>query len=182
MVEPANVVRVRSDLPPDYEVAELSGRTSPLALWGFGPQWVAEPPQCGVLADPAVDGVVQGLSASGAGGIVYVVVAESSTGFDPVQADACATWTLTAGRTSGTVSLVDPPPVDRAPTLGLATDATTLVEGGTQTHSHADTFIAYLGSHVVYVAVVTDPGSATAPLGADVAADLLVKTVSAVRG
>lgn len=187
MVEPANVMRVRSDLPPGYEVAELSGRTSPVALWGFGAGWATDPPQCGGLADPAGDGPADGFSASGPGGIVYAVVADAATGSDPAPTETCATWTLAAGRTSGIVTLVGSPPVEGLPiegvaTLGMATDATTVVEGGTETHSHADTFIAYLGSHVAYVAVVTDPGSSIAPLGPDVAADLLVKTVSAVHG
>ena len=181
-VKPADVIRVRSELPPGFEVADLSGGVAPLALWGFGAQWVADPPQCGVLADPAGDGVVHGFSASGPGGIVYAVVAEAATEFDPSSTDSCGTWTLTGGRTSGTVTLVGPPTVEGAATLGMATDATTVVEGGTETHSHADTFIAYLGTHVAYVAVVTDPGSSAPALGPDVAADLLVKTVSAVRG
>ncbi len=181
-LDPAAVMRVRSDLPAGYEVAELSGRVSPLALWGFGTQAAADPPQCGVLADPAGDGAVQGFSASGPGGIVYAVVADTSIGFDRALVDECAAWTLDGGQTSGTVTIVGPPGIAGVATLGMATDATTVVEGGTETRSHADTFVAHLGSHVAYVAVVTDPGSSASPLGRDVAADLLVKTVAAVRG
>lgn len=181
-VKTVNVMRVRSELPPGYEVADLSNPAAPLALWGFGAQWAADPTQCGALADPAGDGAVHGFSASGPGGIAYAIVADTATGFDPALTETCGTWTLSAGRTSGTVTLVGPPPIEGAPTLGLATDLTTVVEGGTETHSHADTFIAYLGAHVAYVAVVTDPGSSGAPLGPDFAAELLVETVSAVRG
>ncbi|MDT5124625.1 MAG: hypothetical protein QOH54_269, partial [Mycobacterium sp.] len=43
----ADVARVRGDLPAGYEIADLVGRAAPLAFWGFGPQWVADPPQCG---------------------------------------------------------------------------------------------------------------------------------------
>jgi hypothetical protein len=64
----------------------------------------------------------------------------------------------------------------------MATAATTVVEGGTETHSSADTFVAYLTDHVVYVTVVTDPGSSAPALGAPFAADLLVKTVATIRG
>ena len=65
---------------------------------------------------------------------------------------------------------------------GLSTATTTVVEGGTETRSHADTFIAYLGDYVAFVTVVTDPGSPDPALGQDFAAELLVKTVSALRG
>ena len=64
----------------------------------------------------------------------------------------------------------------------MVSDATTVVEGGTETHSRAATFSAYLDGHVAYVAVVTDPGSAGPALGPDFAATLLAKTVSALRG
>jgi hypothetical protein len=184
-VNPARVQRVRSDLPDGYEVADLSGRAAPLELWGFGQAWTADPSHCGALADPAgdgADGAVHGWSASGPGGIVYAVVAVAPVGLDPVLAASCGTWTLSAGHTSGVVTLVGPPAVDGASTLGMATDATTVVEGGTETHTHADTFIAYLGEHVAYVTVVTDPGVAGPALRADFASDLLVKTVAAIRG
>jgi hypothetical protein len=182
VVEPEKVMRVRSDVPPGYEVTDLGDRSSPVALWGFGAGWASDPTQCGGLADAAGDGPTTGFSASGPGGIVYAVVAAAVTPFDPALVHACGDWTLTAGRTTGTVTPVGPPTIDGVATLGMATDSVTVVEGGTETHSHADTFIAYLGDHVAYVVVVTDPGSSTGALGPDVAADLLVKTVSAVRG
>ncbi|MGA9376551.1 MAG: DUF5642 family protein, partial [Mycobacterium sp.] len=61
--------------------------------------------------------------------------------------------------------------------------ATTVVEGGTETRSYADTVTAYLDSgFVASVTVVTDPGSDLPVLGPDVAARLLARTVTAVRG
>jgi Domain of unknown function (DUF5642) len=181
-IDLGGVARVRGDLPAGYEVGELVGRVAPLALWGFGPQWVADPPQCGVLADPPVDGAtVRGWSASGSGGIVYVMAA-AGTALDPAVPGECADSTLTAGHTSGTVATVDGPTIAGATTLGLRVESTTVVEGGTETHSHADTFTAYLEGHVASVTVVTDPGSAGEALDADFAAGLLVKTVSALRG
>ena len=180
-VNPAKVARVRSALPTGYEVTALPARTAPLALWGYGPQWVADPAPCGVLANPAGPGVAQGFSASGPGGIIYAVVAETTVAFDPGLVPSCPSWALSAGRTSGTVTIVGAPTVEAAPTTGMAVETTTVVEGGTQTHSRSDTFVAYLGAYVAYVAVVTDPGSADASLGPDVAANLLVETVSAVR-
>jgi hypothetical protein len=58
----------------------------------------------------------------------------------------------------------------------------TVVEGGTETQSHARTFIADLDDHRCTVTVITDPGSPNPTLDAGFAADLLVKTVSALRG
>ena len=56
---------------PQAMVGDLVGRVAPLAFWGFGPQWVADPPQCGcspILRSmrhrPRLVGI-------GAGGIVY---------------------------------------------------------------------------------------------------------------
>ena len=220
-IDLAGVARVRGDLPAGYEVGDLVGRVAPLAFWGFGPRWVADPPQCGVLADPAVDAAtVRGWSASGSGGIVYAVAAAVPTGGqersdsgdvtggqersdsgdvtggqersdsgdvtggrapDPAVLSECATSTLTAGHTSGTVATVESPAIDGATTVGVRADTTTVVEGGTETHSRADTFTAYLDGYVAYVTVVTDPGSSGQALDADFAAALLVKTVSALR-
>ena len=179
----ADVARVRGDLPAGYEIADLVGRAAPLAFWGFGPQWVADPPQCGALSDPPVDGAtIRGWSGFGPGGIVYVVAAAGSSVVDPGVLGECGTSTLTAGHTSGTVTTVEAPAIDAATTLGLRTETTTVVEGGTETHSHADTFTAHFEGYTAYVTVVTDPGSSGPVLDADFAAALLVKTVAALRG
>ena len=170
-------------MPAGYEIADLAGRAALLAFWGFGPQWVADPPQCGVLSDPPVDGAtIRGWSGSGPGGIVYVVAGGGSSVIDPAVIAECGTSTLNAGHTSGTVTTVDAPAIDGATTLGLRTETTTVVEGGTETHSHADTFTAYLDGYTTYVTVVTDPGSSGPALDAGFAAAFLVKTVAALRG
>lgn len=182
-MHPANVVRVQGELPEGYEVADLAGRTAPLALWGFGPEWTSDPPQCAALAAPAGEGGgVRGWSGSGVGGIVYAVVADASVGLDPRLVDECGSWSVSTGHTSGAVTLVAAPAVAGAATLGMSTDATTRVEGGTETRSHADTFVAYLGDYVACVTVVTDPGAAGPQLDAEFAAGLLTRTVSALRG
>jgi hypothetical protein len=182
-VNPARIERVRADLPSGYEVAALSGQAAPVALWGFGPGWTADPPRCLALADPVADSATtRGWSASGAGGIVYAVVAGSAATLDRSLIDECGQWTVSAGRTSGSVTVVAAPAIDGAATVGLSTTATTVVEGGTETHSHAETFIAYLGDYVAFITVVTDPGSPNPALGQDFAADLLVKAVGALRG
>ena len=186
MANPAYVARTRAELPAGYEVADFSGTPAPAALWGFGAGWAAEPPQCGALADPVVDAVTtRGWSGSGPGGTVYAVVAGSPpnpVSLDPVVVEDCGQWTLTAGHTSGSITAVPAPAIDGAATIGMATASTTVVEGGTETHSHADTAMAYVGDYVVFVTVVTDPGSPNPALGQDFAAALLVKTVSALRG
>jgi Domain of unknown function (DUF5642) len=182
-VNPARIERVRADLPRGYEVAALSGRAAPVAFWGFGPDWTADPPRCLALADSVADAATtRGWTASGAGGIVYAVVAGSAATLDRSLIDECGQWMVSAGRTSGSVTLMAAPAIDGVATVGLSTTATTLVEGGTETHSHADTFTAYLGDYVAFITVVTDPGSPNPALGQDFAAELLVKTVSALRG
>jgi hypothetical protein len=181
-VDPVRVERVRAALPTGYEFTALPVRADPVALWGLGAQWMADPPSCAGIGDPAAGAAVHGWSASGPGGIVYAVVADAAVAVDPAVVDACASWRLSAGGTLGVVTVADPPVVDGAPTLGLSCDVTTTVEGGTETRSHAETSVAYLGDHVAYVTVVTDPGSSAQALGPGVAADLLGKTVAAVRG
>jgi Domain of unknown function (DUF5642) len=182
-VYPTNVDRVKGDVPEGYETADLVGRTAPLASWGFGSAWVSDPVQCGALAVPAgEDAVARGWSASGIGGIVYVAVADAQVELDSALVGECGAWSLSAGHTSGAVTLVAAPTVDGAATLGMSSDATTRVEGGTETRSHADTFVAYLGEYVTYVTVVTDPGAVGPLLDAEFASGLLVKTVSALRG
>jgi hypothetical protein len=182
-VSPARIERVRTALPSGYEVAALAGRAAPVVFWGLGPDWTADPLRCGALADPVADAATtRGWSASGAGGIVYAVVAGSKATLDPSLIDECGQWTVSAGHTSGSVTSVAAPAIDGAATVGLSTTTTTRVEGGTETHSHAETFTAYLGEYVALVTVVTDPGSPNPPLGQDFAAELLVKTVSALRG
>ena len=185
-VDPANITRARGELPAGYEVADVSGPASPIAFWGFGPGWVTDPAGCGVLASPSSDGATtQGWSGSGPGGIVHAVVTGSPTApvtFDPAVLSQCGQWTVISGNTTGTVNLVEAPPIDGAATIGMATVAKTVVEGGTKTTSTASTFSAYLGDYLAFVTVVTDPGSPNPPIGQDFAADLLVKTVSALRG
>ena len=89
---------------------------------------------------------------------------------------------MTSGNTAGIVSLIDAPVIDGATTVGMDTQAKTVVEGGTETLSAAYTFSAYVDDYLVFVTVVTDPGSPNPPLGREFAADLIVKTVSALRG
>jgi hypothetical protein len=182
-LNPARIERIRAELPSGYEVAAVSGAAAPVALWGFGPDWLADPARCGVLGNPAAGAKsTRGWSASGAGGIVYAVVADAKAALDPALIDDCGRWTVSAGHTSGTVGFIPAPAIDGAATVGLTTSTGTVVEGGTQTHSHADTFTAYLDGYVVFITVVSDPGSSNPPLGQQFAANLLAKTVSALRG
>lgn len=180
-VDPARVERVRGKLPAGYEFGSLPESPAPVTLWGLGAGWVADPPACSALADPAGDAAVRGWSASGAGGIVYAVVAAAQVALDPSVVRSCDTWTMASGHTSGVVTLVDAPAIDGAATLGMTADATNTVEGGIETHSHAETFVAYLGDHTVWVTVVTDPGASATALAPGTATDLLVATVAAIR-
>lgn len=177
------VGRARDALPAGFEFSAPPKRVSPLALWGFGDPWSVSPPQCAGLVDPAVSpSSVRGWSASGPGTIVYAIAASLPTAPDEETRAACPSFTVAAGHTSGTVAQVPAPDVPSATTLGLRAETATVVEGGTETHSQADTFAAHLGDTVVYVVVRTDPGAADGALGPGFAADLLRRTVSAIRG
>lgn len=186
-INPANIRRVAGELPPGYEVAKVAGISAPARLWGLGAASMANPPQCAPLADPARGRgeSAQGVSGSGTGGIVDAVVAASPSGpvaLDPNLVAQCRQWTMSTGRATANVRLIDPPRIDGVETLGMASDTTTSVEGGTETVSRAYTFIAYLGDYYAFTTLITDPGSAHPPLTPQFAADLLVKTVSALRG
>lgn len=184
-INPARIERARDRLPEGYEVAGYSGSPAPITLWGFGDAADSEPPQCGALSAPVVDpATTRGWSASGPGGIVYAVVSRAGPPETPaaVLLAECPQWTVSSGHTTGTVSGRTGPAVDAAQTVAMSTAATTVVEGGTETRSHAETFIAYLDGHVCLVAVVTDPGSPYPALDADFAAGLLTAAVSSLRG
>ncbi|MBX7434719.1 DUF5642 family protein [Mycobacterium sp. Y57] len=184
-IDPTRIDRARVLLPEGYEVTAYPGPPTPLAVWGFGGEAAAQPPQCLELAAPAVDPAsARGWSASGPGGIVYAVVAAASRpeAADATLIDECAAWSVAAGHTTGAVTAVPSPAVDAASTTGMRTSAETVVEGGTETRSHADTFVAYLGAYICFVVLVTDPGSPVPTLGADFAAGLLEETVRTLRG
>jgi len=159
-VDPQRIKRVRGDLPPGYEVADIDGPALISGFWGFRSGWTAEPPQCAALVGPTADPAsTQGLSGSGPGGIVYVVVVTAQSGAvapDPALIADCGQWTMGYGRSMATVNLVEAPGIDGADTVGMATEIKTVVESGTETDSRAQTFSAYLGEHFVFVTLVTD--------------------------
>ena len=183
-VNPANIVRVRSALPQGYEVAEVSGLVSAAGLWGFGTGWTADPPQCARLADPAPsDPGTRGLSASGPGGTVFVVASatmDAAPGVDLLT--ECGRWTMTFVHTSAEVSRVEAPVIDGAVTVAWRAATRTIVEAGSETNSLATSASVYFDHHVVYVTLVTDPGSPDPPLDSGFVADTLATTVAALRG
>jgi hypothetical protein len=186
-VQPANIKRVGRDLPAGYEVASASKIAGPPATWGLGPGWTVDPSRCATLADPArgPGQTAQGISASGAGGIVYVLITAAPAGPvapEPALLAACPHWTMTAGRAVARVRLIEAPQIDGVPTLGMLTDTRTSVEGGNEIVSRADTFAAYLDGYYAFTTAVTDPGSPQPPLPPQAVADLLVKAVAELRG
>ncbi|MCG7593020.1 DUF5642 family protein [Mycobacterium sp. PSTR-4-N] len=181
-INPARVERSRSALPAGYEITTYQGPPAPVALWGMRVPAVTEPPQCAVLAAPAADpSTSRGWSGSGPGGIAYAVIAAVPGDGHALPRD-CGRWTVSAGPTTATVVGVPAPTIAGADVVGMRTDAVTVVEGGTETRLHAQTFIASLDRYVCLVSLVTDPGSPQTPLGPDFAARLLTETVSALRG
>lgn len=184
-VNPVRIDRVRRDLPAGYEVVALDPLATPVSLWGFGPDWTADPAHCAAPAAPDTE-PGRGWSASGPGGIVYAAVAKVKGTVEPVPDAPCGEWKVSGGHSTGTVTPLPAPAIEGAMTTGMSTAVTTVVEGGTETRSHADTFTADLDSegtdYHLFIAVVTDPGSPDPALDAAFASDLLVKTVSALRG
>ncbi|ANI41714.1 DUF5642 family protein [Mycolicibacterium vaccae] len=184
-VNPARIDRARDHLPDDYEVTAYTGAPSPFAVWGLRDTPATDPAPCAVLGAPAVDpATARGWSASGPGGIVYAVVAGATEPAAPSPGpdQECREWTVASGHTTGVVTGVAGPDIEAARTTGMSAVTTTVVEGGTETHAHADTFVADLGGYVCFVAVLTDPGSPHPALGAEFASGLLAETVSALRG
>lgn len=179
--DPAGIDRIRSHLPPDYEMAKLPNPPMPVTFWGFAPGWSADPAVCQSLPAVAADAAPRGWAASGPGGIVYAVVA-AAVPPNPEQVDSCATWTMRGGRTTAAVSLDTGPAVSGAQSVAMTADVSTRVENGAETHSHASTLVAYVDALAVSVTVVTDPGSGTAGLPESVPADLLQAAVRAIRG
>jgi hypothetical protein len=188
-VNPGNIKRVARALPPNYEVTTgIPSGASPRVIWSLEADAAdirAKPPQCETLADPGNgrDRSAQGISGSGTGGIINAVVVALP---GPVDLDhnlvaACGRWTMTAGHTTATVRLTDPPHIDGAETLGMVVDIKSSVESGTEIDSRAYTFTAYLGNYYAFTTLTTDPGSALPALPPQFAADLLVKTVSTLR-
>ncbi|MGD9619765.1 MAG: DUF5642 family protein [Mycolicibacterium sp.] len=183
-INPARIDRTRGELPPGYEVSVATTVATPLASWSLGEASVAVPPKCLILAAPAVGAPsARGWSASGPGGIVFAVVAESDGAAPDSRLLAeCGRWTLTSERSTATVIVASEHTVPGAPTMSMSATITTVVEGGTETRSRADTFAAYLVGYLCFVTLVTDPGSPGPSLQPGFAADLLLSVVSALRG
>lgn len=188
-INPANIKRVVRELPPNYEVSTgIPSSASPRVIWSLGADSAdtrAKPAQCASLADPGNgrDHSAQGLSASGAGGIVdtIVVALPGPADLDHNLLAACGQWTMTGGHTTASVHLTDAPHIDGAETLGMVADIKSSVESGTEIDSRTYTFTAYLGDYYAFTTLTTDPGSALPALPPQFAADLLVKTVSTLR-
>ncbi len=189
-IDPSHIKRVVRDLPPGYEVATgIPGAASPRVIWGLAADVTATPPQCAALADPGNgrDQSAQGVSASGTGGIVDAVVVALP---GPVELNhnliaPCARWSMTTGHTGHTeasVRLTDAPHVDDAETVGMVAEIKSSVESGTEIDSRVYTYTAYLGNYYAFTTLTTDPGSALPALPPQYAADLLVNTVSTLRG
>ena len=181
-LNPADVVRVHSELPPGYEVADLRGPLSAVSLWGFGTGWSADPRRCVDLADPSPsDRGARGLSASGPGGTVYVAVVTAAPPGPDLLAQ-CMEWTMLFVHTSAQVRRTDAPVIAGAVTVAWDAATRTIVESGAETNSEVSTAVAYLDRHAAFVTVVTDPGSPHPPLGPVYVAELLKATVAQLRG
>jgi hypothetical protein len=186
-VNPANIKRVVGALPPHYEVTTgVPSGLTPRVVWSLQADATAKPPQCATLADPGNGGdqSAQGFSGSGTGGIVdaVVVTLPGPVDLDQVVVTACGRWTMSDGHTTASVRLVNAPHIDGVATLGMVADTKSSVESGTEIDSRTYTFTAYLGNYCAFTTLTTDPGSALPALPPQFAADLLVKTVSTLRG
>jgi hypothetical protein len=89
---------------------------------------------------------------------------------------------MTFVHTSAEVSRVEAPVIDGAVTVAWRAATRTIVEAGSETNSLATSASVYFDHHVVYVTLVTDPGSPDPPLDSGFVADTLATTVAALRG
>ncbi|MCV7352080.1 DUF5642 family protein [Mycobacterium parmense] len=186
-VNPANIRRVMREMPPGYEVtAGSSGESSPRLIWTLKVDATAQPAQCMEFADPGSGRAqsAQSVSGSGSGGILDVVVVAlpERVDVDDDLVAACRQWSMSAGHATANVRLTDAPHVEGAKTLGMVVDVRSTVESGSEIDTRAYTYTAYLGDYYVFSTLTTDPGSALPALSPQFAADLLVKTVSTLRG
>jgi hypothetical protein len=159
VVNPANIKKVVRELPPNYEVTTgIPTAVSPRVIWSRDADGRVKPAQCATLADPGDgrDQAAQGMSGSGAGGVIDAIVVSlpGPAVLDQDVVAACGQWSMTSARTTISVRLID---------------------------SRTYTFIAYLGNFYAFTTLTTDPGSALPALPPQFAADLLVKTVSTLR-
>lgn len=185
-VNPANIKRVVRELPPKYEVTTgIPTAVSPRVIWSRDADGTVRPARCATLADPGGgrDQSAQGMSGSGAGGVIDAIVVSlpGPAVLDQDAVAACGQWSITSARTTISVRLSDPPQIDGAETVGMVADIKSSVEAGTEIDSRTYTYIAYLGNYYAFTTLTTDPGSALPALPAQFAADLLVKTVSTLR-
>jgi hypothetical protein len=184
-VDPDNIRRMHGSFPAGYEVSDVQGPASPAKYWGLPPGWSSDPQRCAALADPvSASSAPRGLSGSGSGGIIYVVVAASPSarGPDPGLLDACRHWSMDSGRTTAVVDQFEPAGIEGVSTVGMVAAVRTIVEGGNETDVRATTATAYLGEYVVFVTVVTDPGAGPSQLPPDLASTLLAQAVATLRG
>lgn len=184
-VDPDNIRRMRGSFPAGYEVSDIQAPASPAKYWGLPSGPSSDPQQCAALADPATaSSAPRGLSGSGSGGIIYVVVAASPSvrGPDSGLLDACRHWSMDSGRTTAVIDQFDPAGIEGVPTVGMVAAVRTIVEGGNETDVRATTATAYLGEYIVFVTVVTDPGAAPSQLPPDLASTLLAQAVARLRG
>ncbi|CPR08609.1 hypothetical protein BN971_01313 [Mycobacterium bohemicum DSM 44277] len=189
-VNPAHIKRIVGDLPPGYEVTTgVPDDVSPRTIWNLPADAAAvesAPAQCAALADPGNGRgrSAQGVSASGTGGIIRAVVVAlpGPAQLDHNVVEQCPRWSMNSGHTTASVQLTDAPHVNDADTVGMLAETKSSVESGTEIDSRTYTFVAYLGNYYAFTTLTTDPGSALPALPPKFAADLLVKTVSALRG
>ena len=181
-LSPAGISRVRAALPAGYEIGDLEGPVSAAGLWGFGAGWVADPPPCMPLADPApTDRAARGLSASGRGGTIFVLVAAADGPPRPDVLSECGGWTMAFGHTIAEVTRTRNPSIAGADTLAWQAVARTVVESGNATITHTSGAVAYFDHHVAVVILVTDPGSPHPPLDPGFATGLLATAVTELR-
>ena len=186
-VSPARIDRVRQDLPPGYEVVGSTREPPRYRSGGFGPDWTADPRgmrRAGRSGGRCRDDTR--LVRFGVGGIVYAVVTRRrrrKCRSNPALIAECGSGRWRPGtrrnRHSGRGS-----DRRRCGDAGMATDATTVVEGGTETRSHADTFTADPNGRATSRSSPSSPTQARRIPRSTASSPptLLVKTVSALRG
>jgi hypothetical protein len=192
-VDTAKVFEVKSTFGDDFRVNTKGPKDIDPKM--LGPQKL--PP--GVTFDPAdcadyvasgrlpkgIRGKMSVLAADGDGNrfISMAVQADKDVPFDAETAKKCQHVTFEAGKITGLVDEVDAPHIDGAETVGTRREITATV-GENQQSREVYNFTAYLGDWLVLVTANPLPvkGQPPTPVDADRARQLLVDSVSAVRG
>ncbi len=186
------IAQVKSDFGPEYKVKD-SPKTGidpkVLSTHKLPPGLTFEPPDCAssvVPEDipPGLQGNMAAVSAEGNGNrfIVMAVQTSAPLPFNEPSRN-CRKVGFEGGRVRGLKEVVDVPQIEGTRTLGVRTVIQTVVQGKPRS-GELYNYSAHFGDYQVIVTVnpLLKPGQPATPVDTNLARDLLVKSVAAIKG